>query len=95
MDEQYGTENLVVVAEMRGDHDQEIATRVERAIHKLVLATIGIAPRHVAAVPERWIVKSTAGKISRKETRERFLRERASVKSPVVAETARPGSGGK
>jgi acyl-CoA synthetase (AMP-forming)/AMP-acid ligase II len=95
MDEQYGTENLVVVAEMRGDHDQEIATRVERAIHKLVLATIGIAPRHVAAVPERWIVKSTAGKISRKETRERFLRERAASKTPVVAETARPGSGGK
>jgi fatty-acyl-CoA synthase len=76
LDEQYGTENLAVVAEIRGDHDRETATRVERAIHKLVLATIGIAPRHVAAVPERWIVKSTAGKISRKETRERFLQER-------------------
>jgi len=95
MDEQYGTENLVVVAEIRGAYDQEAATRVERAMHKLVLATIGIAPRHVAAVPERWIVKSTAGKISRKETRERFLRERAAFKIPVMAETARPGSGGK
>lgn len=79
LDEQYGTENLAVVAEIRGDHDRETATRVERAIHKLVLATIGIAPRHVAAVPERWIVKSTAGKISRKETRERFLEERAAA----------------
>jgi fatty-acyl-CoA synthase len=78
-DEQYGTENLAVVAEIRGEHTREIATRVERAIHKLVLATIGIAPRFVSAVPERWIVKSTAGKISRKETRERFLEERAAA----------------
>jgi hypothetical protein len=29
----------------------------------------------VAVVPQRWMVKSTAGKISRHDTRERFLTE--------------------
>jgi len=76
VDEQYGTESIAVVAEMRGEFDPQAAETVERQIKELVLSTIGIAPRFVAVVPERWIVKSTAGKISRKETWERFARER-------------------
>jgi fatty-acyl-CoA synthase len=84
-DDQYGTENVAVVAELRGNYEAAAAKAVERQIHKLVLATIGIAPRHVLAAPERWIVKSTAGKISRKETRERFLKERMSPKGESKA----------
>jgi acyl-CoA synthetase (AMP-forming)/AMP-acid ligase II len=75
-DDQYGTERLVVVAELRGEFDAGKAEAVERQVHQLVLSTIGIAPRYAAVVPERWIVKSTAGKISRRDTRVRFLRER-------------------
>lgn len=78
IDEKNGTESLVVVAELRGDFDPNEAKLVERAIHQSVLTNIGIAPRQVLVVPDRWIVKSTAGKISRRETRERFLREIAS-----------------
>ena len=75
-DEQYGTERLAVVAELRGEFDAAKAEAVERRVLQLVLTTIGIAPRYAAVVPERWIVKSTAGKISRRDTRARFLRER-------------------
>jgi acyl-CoA synthetase (AMP-forming)/AMP-acid ligase II len=75
IDEKNGTESLVVVAELRGDFDPQKAQIVERAIHQAVLTSIGIAPRQVVVVPDRWIVKSTAGKIARRETRERFLRE--------------------
>ena len=82
-DAQYGTESLAVVAEMRGDYARQQAEVLERQIHKLALSTIGIAPRHAAAVPERWIVKSTAGKISRRDTRERFLQERLHQPRPV------------
>lgn len=71
-----GTEYLAVVAEWRGACDAKAMAVVERQIHKLVVAVAGVAPRYVAVVPERWIVKSTAGKISRKDTRERFLEER-------------------
>lgn len=76
VDELYGTESIAVVAEMRGEFDAQAAETLERQIMKLVVSAIGIAPRYVAVVPERWMVKSTAGKISRKETRERFKRER-------------------
>ena len=48
---------------------------MEREIQSFVAAAIGIGPRKVRVVPERWIVKSTAGKISRRETRQRFLAE--------------------
>jgi acyl-CoA synthetase (AMP-forming)/AMP-acid ligase II len=95
VDSQIGTENLAVVAEIRGTYDRETATRVERAIRELVLASIGIAPRYVAAVPERWIVKSTAGKISRKETRERFVDERFGAMSGAASGPAAPGAEGR
>ena len=75
-DEANGTEALAVIAELRGDFEAARATAVEREIRRLVLATIGIAPRWVSVTPERWIVKSTAGKISRRETRQRFMQER-------------------
>ena len=73
--EQYQTESLVVVAELRGNFDAERAKTVERQVQQLVFATIGVAARFVRVVPERWIVKSTAGEISRRETKERFYRK--------------------
>jgi fatty-acyl-CoA synthase len=78
-DADYGTQSLAIVAEVKWDFSDASAAQLEAAIRKLVLTTIGTAPRYVAAVPQRWIVKSTAGKISRKETRERFVRERLTI----------------
>ena len=77
-DRDLGTQSLAVVAETKGEFDEDHAATLEASIRKLVLTTIGTAARYVAVVPQRWIVKSTAGKISRRETRERFLRERLS-----------------
>lgn len=74
-DESYGTQALAITAEVAGSFTPDRAEELAAAIRKTILATIGIAPRHVLAVPQRWIVKSTAGKISRRETRDRFLRE--------------------
>jgi len=76
-DEEYGTQALAIVAEMRGEFDSEKSQLMEEEILRLVLAAIGIAPRHVAVVPERWMVKSTAGKISRHDTMLRFLSEKS------------------
>jgi fatty-acyl-CoA synthase len=76
------TESLVVVAELKGAFDPHRALQVERQIQRTVQTQIGITPRRVQVVPERWIVKSTAGKISRKETRERYLSE---LKAKIAA----------
>jgi fatty-acyl-CoA synthase len=78
-DSEYGTQGLAIVAEMKSDFSEKTAMELEAVIRKLVLTTVGTAARYVAVVPQRWIVKSTAGKISRRETRERFLRERLAV----------------
>ena len=75
-DKEFGTQSLAIVAEIKGDFNEDAAFQLEAAIRKLVLTAIGTAARYVSVVPQRWIVKSTAGKISRRETRERFVRER-------------------
>jgi fatty-acyl-CoA synthase len=75
-DHEYGTQSLAVIAEATRDLSEQIALDLETSIRELVLNAIGVAPRYVAIVPRQWIVKSTAGKISRRETRERFVRER-------------------
>jgi fatty-acyl-CoA synthase len=86
-DEINGTESVVVVAEMRGKYEMVQARALERSIYKAVLTHVGIAPRRVLVVPERWIVKSTAGKISRRETRDRYLSELLpSPEQPIVTQ---------
>ena len=73
-DADYGTQALTIVAELR-DKVATTGGALEREVRSQVLSSIGVAPRYVKLAPERWIVKSTAGKISRRETREKFLRE--------------------
>jgi acyl-CoA synthetase (AMP-forming)/AMP-acid ligase II len=84
----HDTESLIVVAEMKGTYDRERAAALEAEIAKLVRTVIGISPGRVYVYPERWIVKSTAGKISRRETRERYLRDLAQRANQLVAAEA-------
>src|SRR5262249_14783911 len=70
-----GTQSIAVVAEASGEFREAEAARLEREIRSLITASLGIAPRYVRVVPQRWIVKSTAGKISRRDTRDRFVKE--------------------
>jgi acyl-CoA synthetase (AMP-forming)/AMP-acid ligase II len=67
------TQSIGVVAEMRGKFEEKEAARMEREIRSQILASLAVAPRYISVVPQRWIVKSTAGKISRRDTRQRFL----------------------
>lgn len=74
-EEGLGTQSIAIVAEVSGDFDADAAAGIEIEIRALVTAGVGIAPRYVSAVPRQWIVKSTAGKISRHDTRSRFMQE--------------------
>src|SRR5581483_10508591 len=71
-DEALGTEAMSIVAEHRESADQ---ASIEAEIRKQIMIATGVAPRYVKVVPERWIIKSTAGKISRRDTKERFIQE--------------------
>ena len=77
-DQVQGTESVAIVGEMRGEFDSSSAAALEHQIRHLISSVLGIPARYVQVTPERWIVKSTAGKISRRETRLRFLQERSS-----------------
>jgi len=88
-DQVQGTESLAVVAEMRGEYENSAAAELELQIRRIVSSVLGTAPRYVRVVPERWIVKSTAGKISRTETRKRFLREMENSSLPNLVRTNR------
>jgi len=80
-----GTESVAVVAEMRGEFNSSSAAPIELQIRRLISSVLGISLRYVRVTPERWIVKSTSGKISRRDTRLRFLRESSSpsVQAPA------------
>jgi acyl-CoA synthetase (AMP-forming)/AMP-acid ligase II len=74
-DQLQGTESLAIIAEIKGEFTASAASTLEHKIRQLITSVLGIAARYVRVTPERWIVKSTAGKISRRETRLRFLEE--------------------
>ncbi len=69
-----GTEDIILVAEVRSEMAQEKAAIV-RALKSAIVAELGVAAKAIYLKPDRWIVKSTAGKPARAETRSKLLRE--------------------
>jgi acyl-CoA synthetase (AMP-forming)/AMP-acid ligase II len=72
-DAQLGTERLVVVAELDDSSDPARAAEIEAEARKVIVAVGGVAPYKVFIVPPQWVVKSTAGKVARADTRARLL----------------------
>lgn len=71
-----GSEELVVVAE--ADPAVTLAPdRLRRGILDCLSAEFGLVPAQVLVVDERWLVKSTSGKVSREANLRKFLEERA------------------
>ena len=70
--DQTGSEELIVIAEYDA-HTHVDQAVVRGDISRLVSETLLIKPRDVRVVEERWLVKSTSGKISRDENRHKYL----------------------
>jgi acyl-CoA synthetase (AMP-forming)/AMP-acid ligase II len=69
MNEARGTEELAAVIETRETGDG--AAALERSVRQRVLASTGLALRHVLLVPPGGVEKTTSGKLARRATRER------------------------
>lgn len=69
-----GSEELIVVAERDEAADAPEAA-LRAAVSRAVAEAFQVAPRDVRIVAERWLVKSTSGKISRDENRRRYLEQ--------------------
>ena len=74
-----GTEEIVVVAEVRESRNLENARSIEREVRTAISAELGVTVGRIFIKPPRWIVKSTAGKPARATTREKLLAEHPDV----------------
>lgn len=70
-----GTEDIVVVAEIEQEDSLAHSAEIERELRNSVVAGLGVAVRTILLKPPKWIVKSTAGKPARANTREKLLKE--------------------
>jgi fatty-acyl-CoA synthase len=75
-----GTEEIVVVAEVRESGCLTNAHTIERELRNAVKTELGIAVGHLFIKPPRWIVKSTAGKPARGTTREKLVAEHPNLR---------------
>ncbi len=73
-DEQAGTEEVVIVAEIDSADPAE-HERVADHIRQHVTKNSAIALRHVQVVGPKWILKTSSGKTARAANREKYLRE--------------------
>ena len=70
-----GTEDIVVVAEVEQEDFLARSAEIERDLRNSVVAGLGVAVHTILLKPPKWIVKSTAGKPARANTREKLLKE--------------------
>ena len=70
-----GTEEIVVIAEVRDEGDLQKTNRIERELRTAITSELGIGIGTIYLKPLRWIVKSSAGKPARSTTREKLLSE--------------------
>jgi fatty-acyl-CoA synthase len=74
-DQNLGTEEIVLVAEVEREELLADHEKLEREIRGRVVAGLGVAVKIIFLKPPKWIVKSTAGKPARTATREKLLHE--------------------
>jgi fatty-acyl-CoA synthase len=70
-----GTEEIVVVAEVRTACDLQKTRTIERELKTAISSELQVGVGAIYLKPGRWIVKSSAGKPARSTTREKLLSE--------------------
>ncbi len=70
-----GTEEIFVVAEVEDEVHMRQQEGIENELRSRIVAGLGIAVKGIFLKPEKWIVKSTAGKAARAATRAKLLQE--------------------
>jgi len=78
-DESNGTDKLVILAECDKDHAEE-TRKLSLHVRQTVAQAFDCNPGEVKILADRWLIKSTAGKLARKENREKYLAEKIARK---------------
>jgi acyl-CoA synthetase (AMP-forming)/AMP-acid ligase II len=72
--EQLGTEDIAIVAEADTD-DEAVHTAIKREIRARVAQNTDVTARYVQLVPEKWVIKTSSGKVARDANRQKFIHE--------------------
>lgn len=72
----------MIVAELDDDVAPAQTPAIEAEARKVIVAVGGVAPYKVFLVPPRWVVKSTAGKVARADTKARVLERWDDIATP-------------
>lgn len=75
-----GSEEVILIAETE-HHSQEASSRIIKDIKKRVSEDINLLLKDVYLVPLKWLIKTTSGKISRKENKRKYLKEKFKIDS--------------
>jgi acyl-CoA synthetase (AMP-forming)/AMP-acid ligase II len=74
VNEQLGTEDIAIVAEVDTD-DAQARAAIAREIRARVAQNTEVTARYVQLVGAGWLVKTTSGKVARGANKEKFMRE--------------------
>jgi len=75
--EQAGTEEVVIVAELEEEHTTQEAEAVAEEIRRQVTKGSDIVLRTVHLVGRNWLLKTSSGKVARQANRDKYLLEKA------------------
>jgi fatty-acyl-CoA synthase len=73
-DEQAGTEEVVIIAEVDSENEAE-QERIAELVRGHVTKNSAIALRYIRVVSPKWILKTSSGKTARSANKEKFLKE--------------------
>jgi fatty-acyl-CoA synthase len=75
LNEKLGSEGIVMVCELDSANDGKNRDHLEARLRQRVVGHLDIALEDVRLVKERWLIKTSSGKIARAENRDKYLRE--------------------
>jgi acyl-CoA synthetase (AMP-forming)/AMP-acid ligase II len=73
-DQRLGTEMIAMVCELQGGQDAPDSEQIERELRRRVVQELDVTLGDVRLVEERWLLKTSSGKVARAANREKYLR---------------------
>ena len=74
-DERIGSEVIVMVVELQSELDGRTPQEIERDLRQQVVAQTEVTLADVRLVENRWVIKTSSGKIGRADNRDKYLRQ--------------------
>jgi acyl-CoA synthetase (AMP-forming)/AMP-acid ligase II len=75
-DDREGTELIAVVVEIPPEYDDDQQKTIKKAVRQQVAAQSTVSVSYVTLVDEKWLIKTSSGKIARAANREKWLKSR-------------------